>query len=317
MPIMSNISKWESGSSALTLSHHLFTTQCQGWTPGTPGIIKFDLEIFHPGTCSRNITGWWNFTFLKKKIVSSHSPSVWITKELLSLCLFEIWDLRSVQQRAEYSWLGATLTGVTLSITIHHKNFKKFKEFSSGFSWKQLIFEIPTSRETREVKEKNSNVSMSRTILLAISITIQKRRNFFQENWVWNHFARILMWRETTSLSLGWTCWANLCWTTGILREFSCGGGPSLWGLGLGLGAILYCYCAVTVSQAGLEQHGGHCTVRRGTGSLHIPDWGDVDCVLVSTTLGPDRTTRTAHQLCAPQPQPPSHIPWQAAGREY
>ena len=158
---------------------------------------------------------------------------------------------------------------------------------------------------------------MSSTILLAISITIQKRRNFFQENWVWNHFARILMWRETTSLSLGWTCWANLCWTTGILREFSCGGGPSLWGLGLGLGAILYCYCAVTVSQAGLEQHGGHCTVRRGTGSLHIPDWGDVDGVLVSTTLGPDRTTRTAHQLCAPRPQPPSHIPWQAAGREY
>ena len=82
---------------------------------------------------------------------------------------------------------------------------------------------------------------MSSTILLAISITIQKRRNFFQENWVWNHFARILIWRETTSLSLGWTFLANLCWTTGIFSVFSWGGGPSLCGVGLGLGAMMCC----------------------------------------------------------------------------
>merc|ERR1719400_2583510 len=112
---------------------------------------------------------------------------------------------------------------------------------------------------------------MSSTILLAISITIQKSRNFFQENWVWNHLAKILMWRETTSLSLGWTCLANLCWTMGILRELSCGGGPSLCGLGLGLGAILYYYCAVTESRIyGVLQHLGHC--KAGTASLHIPE---------------------------------------------
>merc|ERR1719150_578567 len=69
---------------------------------------------------------------------------------------------------------------------------------------------------------------MSSTILLAIRSTIQNRRNFFQENWVWNHLARILMCRATTSLSLGCTLAASLCCTTGIFRELSWGGAPWL-----------------------------------------------------------------------------------------
>ena len=96
-----------------------------------------------------------------------------------------------------------------------------------------------TSSDTRDVREKNWYVSIKSTILEAISITIQNRRNFFQENWVWNHLARILMCLVITSLSLGWTFLANFCWTTGILRELSWGGGPRLLGLGFGFGAMV------------------------------------------------------------------------------
>ena len=196
------------------------------------------------------------------------------------------------------------MVGVTLSIT----KIQEFNEFSSVFSWKQFVFEIPTSRETREVKEKNSNVSMSSTILLAISITIQKRRNFFQENWVWNHLAKILMWRETTSLSLGWTCLANLCWTTGILREFSWGGGPSLCGLGLGLGAILYYWCAVTEWRS---------LTSSGLLLTSCPDWGGCwSCPglhRTETPLTPGRTASSA-LLCSAHGALRNHQPSLAVG---
>lgn len=129
---------------------------------------------------------------------------------------------------------------------------------------------------------------MRRTILLAISSTIQNRRNFFHENWVWNHFARILMCLVTTSLILGCIFLANLWWTTGILRELSWGGGPSLLGLGLGFGAIVTCQ----VSLDKLSQN--HCIVtcigtcrvsslsRRGS---HITQLGDVNALAVSPQL--------------------------------
>ena len=155
---------------------------------------------------------------------------------------------------------------------------------------------------------------MSSTILLAISITIQKRRNFFQENWVWNHFAKILMWRETTSLSLGCTCLANFCWTTGILRELSCGGGPSLCGLGLGLGAILYCYCGVTVVS---RSHGVFTSSRA---SLDVP--GLTEMLTASWSAAHWLTDwelpgQTAHQaLRTTNTTAPSHLPSLPA-REY
>merc|ERR1711910_65193 len=60
---------------------------------------------------------------------------------------------------------------------------------------------------------------------------------------------------------------ANLWWTTGILREFSWGGGPSLCGVGLGFGAIVYCIVLVLA----LSLTAGHR--------------GDCNAVLVSCTL--------------------------------
>ena len=246
----------------LSLSPHLLWLNVD-WGPGQ-AIVKLDLEIFHSHKWSCTRTGSKISLFIKKKTPSLNESQ----KNFCHiLCCLKIWD-QSVR--------------VSESCLERHNLSQNYSRISTiEFSWKnEMIFQIPTSSETRDVKEKNSNVNMSSTILLAISITIQKRRNFFQENWVWNHFARILMWRETTSLSLGWTFLANLWWTTGILREFSWGGGPSLCGVGLGFGAIVYCIVlVVSLSQ---------CYMVLAL-SLTAGHRGDCNAVLVSCTLGPSR----------------------------
>ena len=140
---------------------------------------------------------------------------------------------------------------------------------------------------------------MSSTILLAIRSTIQNRRNFFQENWVWNHLARILMCRATTSLSLGCTLAASLCCTTGIFRELSWGGGPRRVGLGLGRGAMaslggLSQSLVVTSTHSCSWVTAWHVVTghRRLARCSHHSALGDVDAGAVTWKLAPSEQLR-------------------------
>ena len=101
----------------------------------TPGIIKFALEIFHPETCSRNITGWWNFTFLKKNLSPLTLRNLCMNHKRTSVTffLFEIWDLISPAESIVFM-VGSHTDWAALSITIYHKNSRNSKNSHLNFA---------------------------------------------------------------------------------------------------------------------------------------------------------------------------------------